>query len=102
MPPEAWALAWRLRRHPRWVWRSGMGLLYPDGSYAVYQGFLLPHGEPLPFLLNERTAGCLMGLLAETGQGWPRGLTPRLEEGGDWRIAVATALLERWEWLEGG
>lgn len=102
MAPEGWSLAWRLRRHPRWVWRSGMGLLYPDGSYAVYQGFLLPHGEPLPYLLNERTAGCLMGLLSESGPGWIPGLTSELEAQEDWRLAVAEALLARWTALEGG
>lgn len=97
MKPAQWELAWRLRRHPRWAWRSGMGMLYPDGSFANYQGFILPAGEPLPYLLNDRTAGCLMGLLAESGAGWAEGLHAELERTEDWREAVARALLSRWE-----
>ncbi|MCB9764808.1 MAG: hypothetical protein H6739_33845 [Alphaproteobacteria bacterium] len=96
MAPPEWELAWQLRRSPSFCWRSGMGMLYPDGSYATYQGFILPHGDPLPYLLSDRTAGCLMGLLSETGPGWQTTLREHLEGGGDWRIAVACGLLERW------
>jgi hypothetical protein len=45
-----------------------MGMIYPDGRFMSYQGVVLPGGEPLPYLLNERTAGCLIGLLSETGE----------------------------------
>lgn len=96
MRPEQWALAWNLRRDARWAWRSGMGIIYPDGAYTVFQGFLLPHGEPLPFLANDRTAGCLMGMLADTGPGWSEALVRCLAERRDWREGVAAALLSRW------
>lgn len=96
MRPEQWELAWKLRCHPRWTWRSGMGLIYPDGAYTVFQGFLLPHGEPLPLLVNDRTAGCLMGMLADTGAGWSGALVEALERREDWREAVGLALLQRW------
>lgn len=99
MKPAQWELAWRLRRDPRWAWRSGMGMLYPDGSFTTYQGFLLPAGEPLPYLVNDRTAGCLMGLLAESGPGWQGLLGEELAAAEDWREGVARALLRRWEAL---
>jgi len=96
MEPPQWELAWRLRRHPRWRWRSGMGMIYPDGRFMSYQGVVLPGGEPLPYLLNERTAGCLIGLLSETGEGWQRALAEALCGCSDWREGAALALLTRW------
>ena len=73
-----------------------MGMIYPDGRFMSYQGVVLPGGEPLPYLLNERTAGCLIGLLSETGEGSQRALAEALCGCSDWREGAALALLTRW------
>ncbi|MCB9762268.1 MAG: hypothetical protein H6739_20885 [Alphaproteobacteria bacterium] len=96
-PPETpELLAQALRRSSNWTWVSGMLIVYGNGRRALYRGVVDGPGEALPVLKHDATAGCLMGLLAETGPGWQAVLTEEMARGGDWRLAVARALWRQW------
>jgi hypothetical protein len=96
MTPAQWALAWRLRHSRRWRWLLQMGEIYEDGSFRRHEGVIVRRDEPLPMLLDEPTAGRLIGQLASTGPGWDEELRRALLQAPDWREAVALALLRRW------
>ena len=89
MRPATWALAWELRHHPRWRWRLHMAEIYLDGSMRRHDGVLSRADEPLPFLLDDATAGRLLGLWIEASGRQEL----RLTADQDWREEVARALL---------
>jgi len=96
MAPEGWALAWELAHHPAWSWQLYMGEIYLDGSFTRHQGVIVRLDQPLPMLLDDCTAGRLLGRLALTGPGWVPSLLTQLQLH-PWHLAVAYALLQRWE-----
>lgn len=96
MSPAQWALAWRLRHCRMWRWQLQMGEIYVDGSFRRHEGVIVRRDEPLPMLLDDPTAGRLLGQLAASGSGWQDELGRALQQAQDWREAVALALLRRW------
>jgi len=96
MAPDQWALAWALRNHKNWRWRLQMGEIYIDGSFCRHEGVIARIDEPLPFLLDDPTAGRLLADLARTGDGWSEDLVDMMGRCEDWREAVARALIRRW------
>ena len=97
MRPDHWALAYGLVRARDWRWELQMGEIYPDGSFRRHEGVLVRLDEPLPLLTDDPTAGRLLTRLVETGPGCWRVFGDALRARRDWRIAVAEALLKRWE-----
>ncbi len=97
MKPKVWALSWGLVRARNWRWELQMGEIYPDGSFRRHEGVLVRLDEPLPMLTDDPTAGRLLTRLVETGSGCWRVFGKTLREHKDWRIAVADALLQRWD-----
>ncbi len=96
MAPEAWALAWELVHHPAWTWCLYMGEIYADGSFTRHEGVIGRLDQPLPMLLDDCTAGRLLGRLALTGPGWVSSLLDELQRH-PWHLAVAYAVLQRWK-----
>ena len=96
MAPEAWALAWALVHHPAWSWDLYMGEIYPDGSFSRHEGIIARLDQPLPMLLDDCTAGRLLGRLSQTGPGWVELLRDQLQHH-PWHLAVAHAVLSRWQ-----
>ena len=92
MRAQTWALSWELRHHPRWRWQLHMAEIYLDGSMRRHDGVLSRADEPLPFLLDDATAGRLIGLWSEAVDGQ----VLRLTADQDWREEVARSLLRAW------